>query len=290
MKLAKGKFLLVVLFFLMYNPLLGGPSKESYCDGRNLCVEIRRHRDFQELWVENLTFGHLSVSVYFTRWIKVYSIPQLSLHEKYPAWSVVVPGGAKAQGPRIYTTQKGADYYFMFSYRFGRADGKPEEEYIYELPYERGKEFMVYQGSGGVTHQGEHFHAVDFGLPEGAAVTAARGGTVVKVEDGFEGCGLEESFKSTTNLILLEHEDGTIGSYEHIQKKGARVKAGDKVAAGALLGLAGNVGYGSCDAHLHFGVYKPVNAFKRRSLALRFKTSAGVKTPIRGQMWKRSAP
>ncbi|PKL15180.1 MAG: hypothetical protein CVV50_00965 [Spirochaetae bacterium HGW-Spirochaetae-6] len=282
------KLIRTVFFLLLAGAISAGPGGESYCEGANLCVEIRRHRDFHELWIENLTPGHLSVTLYFTRWVKVHSVPELGRHEKYPAWSSVVPGGKKTLGPRIYTTQKGADYYFMFSYGFGKADGKYDEKYIYELPYPKGKEYMVYQGSGGVTHQGEHYHAVDFGLPEGESILAARAGVVVEVRDGDEGCGMKEELKKTTNLIRIEHGDGSIGSYEHIQKGGARVKAGERVEAGTLLGLSGNVGYGSCDAHLHFGVYAPLDAFRRRSLPLRFKTAGGVKAPQRGQVWKRN--
>lgn len=49
----------------------------------------------------------------------------------------------------------------------------------------------------------------------GTEILAARAGTVVKVEQSFDGIGLK------SNYVMIQHEDGTIAMYAHIKKNGS---------------------------------------------------------------------
>lgn len=91
---------------------------------------------------------------------------------------------------------------------------------------------------------------------EGRKVRAARGGTVytlVKSET-------KNSYNSNNlcrdgvgNYIVIDHGDGTFGTYWHLQKDGVLVKKGDKVKRGDIIGISGNTGTSSTP-HLHFDV------------------------------------
>jgi len=55
------------------------------------------------------------------------------------------------------------------------------------------------------------------------------------------------------NYVIERFEDGRFALYAHIQTKGVKVKVGDRVARGQVLGLVGNTG-NSTAPHLHFHV------------------------------------
>lgn len=130
-----------------------------------------------------------------------------------------------------------------YSYKFESNSGdknltRYDSDYVYELPFRKGKDVLLFQGyNGSFSHQNEN--ALDFKMPEGTEVLAARDGIVVKVIQNFSvGC-LDETCKKNTNLILIYHSDGTFASYAHIQFNGAKVKEGDIVKAGELIALSG---------------------------------------------------
>jgi len=145
--------------------------------------------------------------------------------------------------------------------------------YVYDLPYRSGKTFQVSQGYGGsFSHQGEN--AIDFTLPEGTAILAARGGKVIEMVDKNDsGCATEDCAKNG-NYITILHDDGTLAEYYHLQQYGARVKAGQIVEKGDVLALSGNTGFSKA-AHLHFAVYTPSPNEKnwRTTLKTKFKTN-----------------
>lgn len=92
------------------------------------------------------------------------------------------------------------------------------------------------------THEG-----VDIAARMGTEVRALRAGTVARVyEDGALGVAVE-----------ISHEGGLITVYANLQEK-PPVQDGQKVDAGAIIGLVGNTAASECalEAHLHFAVYK----------------------------------
>ncbi len=72
-----------------------------------------------------------------------------------------------------------------FSYKYKTALGditikKYDTSFAYDLPFQKGKLFRVYQGYNGVfSHQNEK--AIDFTMPEGTEILAAREGMVVQI-------------------------------------------------------------------------------------------------------------
>jgi murein DD-endopeptidase MepM/ murein hydrolase activator NlpD len=117
----------------------------------------------------------------------------------------------------------------------------------YVLPYPAGDAYPLHQANctlGG--HHGVYRYSYDFLLPIGATVTAARGGVVAAVLDGFEDGG------ATENWVKIEHADGTLAAYSHLHS--LLVVIGQRVEAGQPIGLSGNTGRTGGVPHLHFHI------------------------------------
>ncbi len=154
------------------------------------------------------------------------------------------------------TTQdpsKNGSYHTQYKCKYGDVNlGSYNSNYIYELPYERGRKVMVHQGyNGRFSHTG--VNAIDFNLKKGNKLYAARGGIVIHTEDrNSRGCTSPKCHKYN-NTIVIYHGDGTIAVYSHLKRNGAKVHEGDKVEKGQFIGLSGATGYAS-GPHLHFMV------------------------------------
>ena len=126
---------------------------------------------------------------------------------------------------------------------------------VYCLPFRVGNSYLVSQGSYGKTHTGENEHAVDFVMPVGTPIIAARAGVVARVEDKFDQRGQTEELMTQANEIRIRHDDGTYASYAHLDHGGSTVHEGQYVKRGQLIGYSGNTGFTS-GPHLHFNVLR----------------------------------
>jgi murein DD-endopeptidase MepM/ murein hydrolase activator NlpD len=116
--------------------------------------------------------------------------------------------------------------------------------------------FMVSQAPGGIvrTHTTrEALYAVDFAMPEGTPVVAAREGVVIDVEWRHAVGGASRALLDKGNYVRVRHADGTIATYAHLAHASVAVEPGELVAEGRILGYSGATGYAS-GPHLHFGV------------------------------------
>ncbi len=132
----------------------------------------------------------------------------------------------------------------------GRAD-----DVVYRLPFS-GVPVHVGQGFGGAfSHRDPaNFHALDFALPEGTPVLAAREGVVMEIRGDFREGGRDPArFGTQANLVRVLHADGSMALYAHLAPGGTEVRPGQRVRAGDRLGLSGNTGL-STGPHLHFAV------------------------------------
>lgn len=169
---------------------------------------------------------------------------------------------------------KGVTWYQTWSPPPGKA--RHAADAVYRLPFEAGATITVAQDvNGTATHHLdlERAYAVDFDVAEGTPVHAARGGTVVMVEDRFHlGSKTDvEYFGARTNQVVVAHDDGTYGIYAHLQHRGTRVQMGQEVSAGELVALAGSTGYSELP-HLHFAVARPLLDGRTQSFPLLFHT------------------
>lgn len=137
-----------------------------------------------------------------------------------------------------------------------------DETRDYYLPYPNGSAHIVGQGNNGIgdvcpacSHYGKY--AIDFLMPEGTPVLAAREGTVLSVRDTCPDVNCPWSGSETPdccgNNVIIGHEDGTRARYWHLQPGGVLVEPGETLEQGDVLGLSGNTGI-SITPHLHFSV------------------------------------
>ncbi|CAH0176871.1 M23 family metallopeptidase [Chryseobacterium sp. Bi04] len=132
----------------------------------------------------------------------------------------------------------------------GQEDQTYNPNYIYDLPYKKGEVYRIIQGYyGSFSHYNSL--ALDFDMPEGTEVLAARDGIVMSVvQNNNHGCATNDCIRFS-NYISILHNDNTIAGYYHLQFNGAKVKSGDIVKKGMVIGLSGNTGWSS-QPHLHF--------------------------------------
>lgn len=158
----------------------------------------------------------------------------------------------------------------------GAIDPDHDDSYEYRLPYGAAVSYPVIQGYGArLSHRGAEQYTVDFGMPVGTPVHAARDGVVALAEDSHDvGCWREECGR-LANFIVLLHADGTTGEYFHLQRASVQVRLGQHVERGELLAFSGNTGYTTAP-HLHFGVYRTERDGQTQSLAVRFLTHGGT--------------
>ena len=96
-------------------------------------------------------------------------------------------------------------------------------------------------------------HGMDFINDAGHAcdVIAVADGEVVYVQDGVP--GYDDEVYTAGNFVRIKHESGVYSRYLHLVNGSVKVKVGQKVKAGAVLGTEGNTGY-SMGTHLHFDI------------------------------------
>lgn len=151
---------------------------------------------------------------------------------------------------------------------------------IYTLPFPPGEHYIVGQADHEFpTHEDKY--AVDWIMDEGTPIHAARAGMVADTCDRFTEHGLTPDMLEKGNYVLIRHDDGSFATYIHLAPKGAKVKPGQKVKAGEVIGVSGNTGYSGCP-HLHFEVYRLVGN-RRETLPTPFRLADGeVAVMVRG--------
>ncbi|UUS14504.1 peptidoglycan DD-metalloendopeptidase family protein [Stenotrophomonas sp. CD2] len=109
------------------------------------------------------------------------------------------------------------------------------EDVAYRLPFDTTRPRVDQAPQGRFSHDDEENRdAVDFALPEGTLVLAAREGTVMQIQDGFRGNGQDrERDGARANFIRVLHSDGSMALYGHLQAGGMRVRRGRQWAPGS---------------------------------------------------------
>ncbi len=138
--------------------------------------------------------------------------------------------------------------------RVSRAAFVASEQSAYILPYLPGAARLVWRTTSHFNpgNKGVGLYAIDFAMPIGTPLIAARAGTVVAARDQFadgNDTDLEENF------VMVRHADSTVARYIHLTQRGALVRVGDVVTQGQRIALSGNTGQ-TGGPHVHFDVQR----------------------------------
>ncbi len=170
---------------------------------------------------------------------------------------------------------RGLRFSTQLTFSVGSFYAIPDPRATYRLPFANGRSFVISQAPGGplTTHTADDSeHAVDFTMPENTPVVAARDGVVIETEAANRYGGKDRGLLAMANYVRILHADETVATYAHLAPGGVRVRPGEKVSAGTVIGLSGATGYTS-GPHLHFVVQKLVrrnDGFAMVSLPFRF--------------------
>lgn len=178
---------------------------------------------------------------------------------------------------------QGIGYSYSYSYIRGELKPKYNKEFVYVLPYAKGKKtrateagFLNASYFGSTTpNDWKSYH---FLTEQADTVTAVRKGLVVNVGDVYDTDNKEVKYTSKVNTVIIEHTDGTLATYRGF-KKGIFVKEGQTVFPGTALGI-NSITNGRYGISLMITYLKSVDFESRKNVSLKeSKSFYGFITP-----------
>ncbi|TGL77309.1 M23 family metallopeptidase [Leptospira yasudae] len=266
---------LFLSFFSIWNLSAQPGDLKGECKPKNwICVLTRTENNKVEFYVQNKTpSGEYPFVVYF-------NFTTLENFESDVALPFHFVSKGSPEPKKILTlsyidSNKAGSYSSSIYIKAGDINAPKNKDIVYRLPFETAS--RVGQGyNGKSTHAGELPYAIDFSLPEGSLILAAREGLVIAAEDKFRSGGTTSYFKDKANYIRILHKDGSIAEYGHLRYKGVLVPIGKIVQSGEKIGLSGNTGFSSAP-HLHFHVLRPTMSFQGlETFPTNFETDEGI--------------
>lgn len=245
------------------------PTRSAAAARQNKSVKVitRREGDVTHFYVRNDEYCEVTMT---------FNMALTNLKGDVPfPYTTAVPARQTTEVFSLSPVAPDAHWKYSYTnyYKLGSNRAQHDDSYVYLLPYAPGTRHTVTQGyNGKYSHTGSNRYAIDWQMPEGTAVYAARGGVVVRVKQDSDTGGASMTYDPYNNYVLIRHADGTLGHYCHLEKGGCVVKVGQRVMAGQLIAHSGNTGF-STGPHLHFCVFKTKNGRERVSIPVEFKTA-----------------
>ena len=261
--LLAGTILVLALAFLAFRPsrhpgpgLVIVPAGSEPAGLKPKPIQAVRDEDVgdgRQYWIRNLVAGPIEVECALDAASNVDSKPALprrfvlvaSSEQSLTTLRAIEPGARSTASIRCTAV-------------IGDPNVELSSETRYGLPFYPSTAFVVAQGYNGrfSHHDLQSQYAIDFGVPEGTPVVAARAGVVMDVENEFRGHGVNlEKFGDRANYVRILHADGSMALYAHLAPDTAIVRPGEKVRAGEFLAKSGSTGF-TTGPHLHFAVQR----------------------------------
>lgn len=246
-------------------------KSDEFCDESWACAGAKRQGQTLNIWVENKK----AYPITLTLLVSTSHLKDVTGKRGKFEVTRVLEGYEKQTVLNLFPTRRWWDirYRYHIKWTVGDMHASHDNGVRYLLPHAANKRYPIVQGyNGGFSHWGASKYALDFSMPVGTPVHAARKGTVVDVvEKNWRG-GSSRRYAKYANYVVILHEDGTTGEYYHLAQWGANVKVGEFVEAGELIGYSGNTGFSSMP-HLHFAVYKAKSHGDYQSIPVKFERS-----------------
>ena len=172
------------------------------------------------------------------------------------------------------------DYEYQFLPGDPQAQHRPDRPY--RFPFGKSSTFLVSQAyPDTVTHnEPSSQYAIDFAMPIGTHIDAARGGVVIEIASDFFEAGVDAAKDGPrANVVRVLHDDGTMSLYGHLNWNSIRVKPGQRIERGEYIADSGNTGF-STGPHLHFVVQRNRGG-AIISVPIEFETASGAAVSVR---------
>lgn len=168
--------------------------------------------------------------------------------------------------------------------------GRTLETNNHNRPPEQGPQNQLYAYDFRMENTGKETQLEDFPV-FGKEVLAPGNGKIIQVIDGSIDVHLGERDRSVGvgNTIIIDHQNGEYSLLCHFKYNSIRVKVGEKVKQGDVLGLCGNTG-NTTQPHIHFNLQDGPLIHKANALPAQFnkilvnKEEKNNYEPIRGQL------
>lgn len=162
-----------------------------------------------------------------------------------------------------------------------------ELNYHVTNPMQRYAVDLVVTDAEGASHKGEGRKNEDY-YAWGKEILAPADGVVEEAVDGVRDNvpGEMNPYMAAGNVVILKHGEREYSFLAHFRRGSVRVKAGDAVKRGDVLGLCGNSG-NSSEPHLHFHLMDDPRMQAGRGIKCYFdraKLTRGGKTEDRGDL------
>ncbi|MGH8107013.1 MAG: peptidoglycan DD-metalloendopeptidase family protein, partial [Arenimonas sp.] len=194
-------------------------------------LEIVDRSNGWDVYVRNLVYGPVEVELSFHKNKAVQAKPGLPLQR-------VLNARERALLTRIDAIGPNAEMGIKMEGAPGGRSGLPKD-FLYQLPIDKKTAVRIAQAfNGRYTHNDEQNRfAVDFAMPVGTPILAARSGIVMQTTGTFDRAGTQkEKYATRANNIRILHEDGSMAVYAHLKQKGIMVREGQRVSVGQLIG------------------------------------------------------
>jgi murein DD-endopeptidase MepM/ murein hydrolase activator NlpD len=172
------------------------------------------------------------------------------------------------------------DYEYQFLPGDPQAQHRPDRPY--RFPFGKSSSFLVTQAyPDTVTHTDPSSqYAIDFAMPIGTHIDAARGGVVIEIASDFFEAGVDAAKDGPrANVVRVLHDDGTMSLYGHLNWNSIRVKPGQRIERGEYIADSGNTGF-STGPHLHFVVQRNRGG-AIISVPIELETASGAPVTVR---------
>lgn len=255
-----------------------GIAAEQSCGGQ-VCVQTQDSADSVKFTAVNSGPAPVTMVVNVT-------LTNMTADTTLPYTTVLRPGKASLFSLRVARKGLRFRYRYEFRYQYGDSGARPDG-HVYSLPFAPGERYAILQGfNSSFSHNGSLAWSMDWDVPEGTPVHAARGGVVIATEDKNTIGAPDRKLFTKANYVLIQHEDGTVGEYYHLKPAGVAVKAGQSVSEGELIGYSGNTGF-STQPHLHFHVSRPTSGTEIETLRIYYRTEgSNAQTLVNGKVYR----
>jgi hypothetical protein len=159
-----------------------------------------------------------------------------------------------------------------------------ELNHHHDVPSQRFAFDLLGADASGRTHRGEGAENEDY-FCFGREVLAPADGEVVQAIEGVwdNRPGSMNPYSALGNAVFIRHAELEVSVLAHLKRGSVRVKAGDKVRKGQIVGQCGNSG-NSSEPHLHFHLQNTPVIQDGTGIKIYFRGPKGDFSPVKGDI------